>query len=213
MDESIENSAVRGSSGGKKRAESLSKEERSAIASAAAKARWAAKRKADAEKVETSGLSPITPLADPIDLPIIELHPPESEPIPDAPEEKHCPACLAGESLEEGEGTHILGTVEHPVTLPAAFADAETTVAVPEPPPASPRHPNAANPTHQGCEQYDHHQHIKSLFSKPSLEPRGGLLPSKLGRLWLVAGSVIGVEGVTRIGVDQDLRLGGRLNA
>ena len=141
MDESIENSAVRGSSGGKKRAESLSQEERSAIASAAAKARWAAKRKADAEKVETSGLSPITPLADPIDLPIIELPHPESEPIPDAPEEKHCPACLAGESLEEGEGTHILGTVEHPVTLPAAFADAETTVAVPEPPPASPKHP------------------------------------------------------------------------
>ena len=139
MDESIENSTVRGSNGGNARKEKLSPERRKEIAKEAAKKRWDAKRKADTEKDsvttqifyvntttgETSEPSPKTELA----------------PIPDAPEEKHCPACLAGESLEEGEGTHILGTVEHPVTLPAAFADAETTVAVSETHPAPPKHP------------------------------------------------------------------------
>jgi hypothetical protein len=138
MDESIENSAVRGSSGGKKRAESLSKEERSAIASAAAKARWAKKKKSIvAIEISNGGLGEETiataVLGDGSEISLL--------PIVSDPEEKHCPACLAGESLEEGEGEHILGTVEHPVTLPAAFADAETTVAVPEPPTTPPKHP------------------------------------------------------------------------
>lgn len=28
---------------------------------------------------------------------------------------KRCPACLAGQSLEKGEGTHVIGTSEHPI--------------------------------------------------------------------------------------------------
>ena len=87
----------------------LSKEERSAIAKAATAKRWAKKNQE-----------------------------PTQEPSPDSgqaeSEEKHCPACMEGQSLEEGEGTHILATVEHPVTLPAAFADAEASVAIVEPP-------------------------------------------------------------------------------
>ena len=126
----------RGSSGGRKRAEKLSKEQRAKIASDAAKARWAKKKaQPDGPEVitmtylnsktgETSEPSPTTELA----------------PLPDVSDEKHCPACLAGQSLEEGEGTHILATIEHPVTLPAAFADAETVLSVPEPP-AAPQKP------------------------------------------------------------------------
>jgi len=48
--------------------------------------------------------------------------------------EKHCPACMMGQSLEEGEGTHILATVEHPVVLPEAFKEAEASVVVSESP-------------------------------------------------------------------------------
>lgn len=54
--------------------------------------------------------------------------------VPEEPKEKHCPACLNGESLEEGEGTHILATVEHPVVLPAAFQEAEASVVAPPKP-------------------------------------------------------------------------------
>lgn len=119
----------RGASGGNARALKLSKEQRSAIAKEAAKRRWDAKRKADADKADPSSDSWEVP-----DPPVNE-----STPNPDNGE-KHCPACLAGESLEEGEGTHILATVEHPVTLPAAFQDAEATVILPAPP-APPQKP------------------------------------------------------------------------
>lgn len=33
---------------------------------------------------------------------------------PVAPEGNHCPACVSGQSLEKGEGTHLLLTIEHP---------------------------------------------------------------------------------------------------
>jgi hypothetical protein len=87
----------------------LSSEERSRIAKEAAARRLAKKREQE------------SPLTEPT---VVEAS---------QSEEKHCPACLAGESLEEGEGTHILATVEHPVVLPAAFQDAETSVVVPQP--------------------------------------------------------------------------------
>jgi hypothetical protein len=86
----------------------LTKEERSAIAKEAAKRRWLNKFGADQPAI----------------VAVEVAKSPESGP-------KHCPACIAGESLEEGEGTHILATVEHPVTLPAAFQDEETSVALP----------------------------------------------------------------------------------
>ena len=53
--------------------------------------------------------------------------------ILEAPKEKHCPACLNGESLEEGEGTHVLLTVEHPYDPPEIFKDADTSVVAPPP--------------------------------------------------------------------------------
>jgi hypothetical protein len=133
----------RGSSGGRKRAEKLPPEERKRIASAAATARWARKKLGtDGEKLVVKITDhPMTFTGGSVMQSAIIYGEAES-PIPEALEgtEKHCPACLAGQSLEEGEGTHILATVEHPVTLPAAFADAETVLSVPEPP-AAPQKP------------------------------------------------------------------------
>ena len=53
--------------------------------------------------------------------------------------DNHCPACMAGQSLEEGEGTHILATIEHPVVIPDAFQDAESSVVSPTPKPVKAR--------------------------------------------------------------------------
>jgi hypothetical protein len=112
----------RGSNGGNARKEKLSSERRSEIAKEAAQRRWA-KKKEDKTNVIN-----------------------ENEPVPYVypesktethkelgPGIKHCPACLAGECLEEGEGTHILATVEHPVEIPVAFRDAEDSVSVSAP--------------------------------------------------------------------------------
>jgi hypothetical protein len=55
--------------------------------------------------------------------------------VPIGPKEKHCPACLNGESLEEGEGTHVLLTVEHPYDPPEIFKDADVSVVAPPPKP------------------------------------------------------------------------------
>jgi hypothetical protein len=114
--------AKRGSNGGTARANKLTKEERSAIAKQAAQRRWS-------KKSENQEPDPGIPSVRPIDVPASVPEPfgeSEAEISP-----KHCPACLNGESLEEGEGTHILATVEHPVTLPAGFEEAEATVVVP----------------------------------------------------------------------------------
>ena len=105
----------KGASGGAARAKKLSPEERKSIASEAAKRRWAEVKRKKAEAVT-------------------EAAPPESpEPAPEDTGPKHCPACMNGQSLEEGEGTHILATVEHPVVLPAAFQDADESVAAATP--------------------------------------------------------------------------------
>jgi hypothetical protein len=109
----------RGSNGGNARAAKLSKEERSAIAKQAAQKRWAKKNDSSETSCELSAPTLIDTTKD------------ESR-------EKHCPSCLAGESLEEGEGTHILGTVEHPVVLPVEFQDADKSVEIPPPPPQKP---------------------------------------------------------------------------
>ena len=118
--------AKRGSNGGNARNVKLSPERRREIAQAAAKKRWEKKKEIPQDPnitaVDTNALRDAGILV--------------ATTTTDEPQEKHCPACLAGESLEEGEGTHILATVEHPVTLPVAFQDAEASVVVPEPPPA-----------------------------------------------------------------------------
>ena len=136
----------RGSIGGKKRAEKLSKEERKRIASEAAKARWAKKKtentaivsaSKDSDYDGTVTISFVNSKTGEISLPS-----PVQEAIitPEAQAEKHCPACLAGQSLEEGDGEHILATVEHPVALPAAFDDSkmQEVVQAPTTPPAKP---------------------------------------------------------------------------
>jgi hypothetical protein len=126
----------RGSSGGTARAAKLSKEQRSKIASEAARARWAKKR----GQVEIGCCSDGTATyGDP---------PAGKSDSPSASEEtgpKHCPACLAGQSLEEGEGTHVLATVEHPVALPVAFSD-EPTPTAPAPPRKAPKRPTKVIP-------------------------------------------------------------------
>lgn len=55
--------------------------------------------------------------------------------VPVEPQQKHCPACLNGQSLEEGEGTHVLLTVEHPYEPPEIFKDADASVVSPPPKP------------------------------------------------------------------------------
>ena len=125
----------RGSSGGNARKENLSPERRKEIAKLAAQKRWAKKKEKEVAKVavelkdtpmDVSGAAMETPI----------VYGPDESPVHESPEdkEKHCPACLEGKSLEEGEGTHILATVEHPVSLPAAFDDAKDVVASPAPP-------------------------------------------------------------------------------
>jgi hypothetical protein len=52
-------------------------------------------------------VSEVVPVV-PIDVPTAEIVPVEVGP-------KRCPACVNGQSLEKGEGAHILGSVEHPV--------------------------------------------------------------------------------------------------
>ncbi len=123
---------TRGSKGGNARKEKLSPERRKEIAQEAAKKRWAKKRQEkESGAIEvlhvhstTGETSKPSPNAEPT-------------PIPEDLKEKHCQACLDGQSLEEGEGTHILGTVEHPITLPAAFDDGkmqDVSVAPPQVP-------------------------------------------------------------------------------
>jgi hypothetical protein len=128
----------RGSNGGTARAAKLSKDKRSAIAKAAAVKRWA-KKDVPLDEIKNlpeggvitgvtiSSGGPYTESKVTVDV--------QSSPDPSEP--KHCPACLNGQSLEEGEGTHILATVEHPITLPAAFQEAEASVTIATPPPVS----------------------------------------------------------------------------
>jgi len=125
----------RGSKGGIARKNNLSKEQRSAIAKLAAQKRWS-KKDVPVAEVQT--------LPDPKVITGVTITSNGTESVVtvdvESSDEKHCPACLAGQSLEEGEGIHILATVEHPVTLPAAFADAETVLSAPVPP-AAPQKP------------------------------------------------------------------------
>jgi hypothetical protein len=78
----------RGSNGGNARAAKLTQEQRSDIAKKAAAKRWGAKSKEDT---------------------IDALKKADTEP-------NHCPACAMAQSLEEGEGTHVLATEEHPIS-------------------------------------------------------------------------------------------------
>ena len=111
----------RGSNGGNARKEKLSKDRRREIAQEAAKKRWAKKKETPVvveyayvnqgtgEKTEPS----------PIPVPFIYKEDPKSNPesfgeTESTQEPKHCPACLNGQNIEKGEGTHLLLTVEHP---------------------------------------------------------------------------------------------------
>jgi len=136
----------RGSNGGNARAAKLSKEERSLIASNAAKKRWA-------KKNEKPYLGPVIQTVGGYDNRVTEIKigpipeemtiavPPPAHSYQINEGSNHCPACAMGQSLEKGEGTHLLATVEHPAySLPVESQSAEDTVVIPEPPapPAKP---------------------------------------------------------------------------
>ncbi len=128
---------TRGSRGGNARKEKLSPERRKEIAQEAAKKRWAIKKGVTAEEAKSLPGATIVgvTIEDGKLLPTVDVKY-ESTASPD-PKEKHCQACLDGQSLEEGEGTHILGTAEHPITLPATFDDGkmqDVSVAPPQVP-------------------------------------------------------------------------------
>jgi hypothetical protein len=142
----------RGQNGGNARKEKLSPERRKEIAKEAAKKRWSKKDNPqpvdgalheDGIHAENMGLEPTVyptyggiergsmPMNEPNITPPVAAQVPHG---PQPPQENHCPACLNGQSLENGEGTHILATVEHPVAVPAVIQDAEAIVASPAPP-------------------------------------------------------------------------------
>jgi hypothetical protein len=129
-----------GSNGGNARAENLSKEKTHSIASEAAKKRWSEYRRKKAE--EESKPVTINESSEPVPYIYPESNPDHFGESESDKEPKHCPACLAGQSLEEGEGTHILATVEHPVTLPVEFENGESSVVAsvdPTPPVITPK--------------------------------------------------------------------------
>lgn len=139
---------VKGSRGGNARAAKLTKEQRSAIAKQAAAKRWAKKDAPTAlESPKFPGMIAQTvggydnrvteirigPIPEELVISVPSTAP-DTTLIPIEIQENHCPACLNGQSLEKGEGTHIIATVEHPVTLPMAGKDTETDVPIPAAP-------------------------------------------------------------------------------
>jgi len=146
----VADKAKRGSSGGTARKEKLSPERRSEIAKGAAKRRWETKRKAQLEEATNVAVAVIQKI--------------EKE-LTNEQQEKHCPACMNGESLEEGEGTHILATVEHPVVLPAVFQDAEASVALPENP-ATPQKPHKPTPAEKGKKRASKDKPVSKVYGQ-----------------------------------------------
>ena len=122
----------RGANGGNARAEKLTKEQRSSIAKGAAQKRWAKKKITPEEEQSlpepkvVSGFT-ISNNGHVVDVEV-NLEPFGESTVDAGP--KHCPACMMGQSLEEGEGTHVLATVEHPVMLPSAFEDSDSSVSI-----------------------------------------------------------------------------------
>ncbi len=90
------------SKGGKARMKRLSRAERSALAGNAARARWEKKDTEVKEQESETNSGPV-----------------------------HCPACAASQSLEAGEGTHIMPSIEHPI--PATKSLAPTPALRPNP--------------------------------------------------------------------------------
>jgi hypothetical protein len=118
--------SVRGANGRNARAAKLTPEERSKIAKAAAAKRWAKKdeKLPLVPKYVTDGVNAIAEaLKESLKTAI-----PSSFSI----QENHCPACAMGQSLEKGEGTHVLLTVEHPT-----LADPVPTIPTPPPQPTA----------------------------------------------------------------------------
>jgi hypothetical protein len=107
----------RGASGGDARREKLSPERRSEIAKAAASKRWGKNGSSDPK-----GITGITILngeygtESTVTVDVESIPEPFGEsPVDAGP--KHCPACIMGQNLLKGEGTHLLATVEHPVEV------------------------------------------------------------------------------------------------
>jgi len=82
-----------GAPGGAARMGSLSTADRRKLASTAAKARWAKRKASEPEETVQEIVASMA--------------------IAETP---HCPACIQGQSLDRGEGTHVLATKEHPVS-------------------------------------------------------------------------------------------------
>ena len=91
----------RGSRGGTARKEKLSPEQRKAIAKLAAQKRWAKKRD-DKGSLSTESSDAAVASEQAVVVSDATTESPSSE--DKSTEEKHCAACLAGQSLEEGEG-------------------------------------------------------------------------------------------------------------
>lgn len=123
----------RGSNGGIARREKLTKEQRSAIAVAAAKKRWG-KPKEDTP-IKLPGISPqelgpktVAQVTAVVALQKIEK---EAQQLQDSGP-THCPACVAGQDF--AQGTHVAGSLEHPFTsIPAQIVN--TPPILVEPPP------------------------------------------------------------------------------
>ena len=128
----------RGSNGGNALAEKLTKEQRSAIATAAAQRRWAKKNGTDVEKLVVKITDPPFTLSGSTVQPAIIYEPVAAPIIHEPPKEFHCPACIGGNPLEHG--LHIAGTIEHPFTpVPAQIVDSPPVFV--EPAPAPPQKP------------------------------------------------------------------------
>ena len=146
----------RGSNGGNARAEKLTKEQRSAIATAAAQRRWAKKNGTDVEKLVVKITDPPFTLSGSTVQPAIIYEPVAAPIIHEPPKEFHCPACIGGNPLEHG--LHIAGTIEHPFTpVPAQIVDSPPVFVEPAPaPPQKPvrRVPRVIPKEFKGASQY-----------------------------------------------------------
>jgi hypothetical protein len=118
----------RGSHGGAARAQKLSKEQRSAIATAAAQRRWG-KKKSEEPPVSKD-------LTDFIDVAVdgIKKQIDEAIALAEPAKDNHCPACVAGQDF--AQGTHVAGSLEHPFTsVPAQIVNIPPTFVEPPPTP------------------------------------------------------------------------------
>src|SRR5580698_4273917 len=160
--------AKRGANGGVARKAKLSPERRREIAQEAAKKRWEKKGNgASIQTIATAKTVEIGPttIETFFEQPAAPVIGTLSEAALEDTCPKHCPACLNGQSLEEGEGTHILATVEHPVMLPAGFEDAEQAVVVPAAP-VPPQKPHKPTPAEKGRKRASKDKPVSKVYGQ-----------------------------------------------